>query len=95
MSVAEQQRLSVLSTLIENVAGVPAADVQPELVLVEDLGLDSLALVAVVFAIEEKTGAAIGEERLTGVRTVQDLLDLMPSSTDVHEPAAAHRADPS
>lgn len=78
MSVAEQQGLPLLSSLVEQVAGVPAPDVQPDRVLIDDLGLDSLALVAVVFAIEERTGASIGEERLVSVRTVQDLLDLMP-----------------
>lgn len=79
MSTAEQHRLTLLSSLVHKVAGVPATDVRPDRVLIDDLGLDSLALVAVVFAIEESTGAAIGEERLTGVRTVQDLLDLMPA----------------
>ena len=60
MAIAEQQRLSLLSSLVEDVAGVPADDVQPDQVLIDDLGLDSLALVAVVFAIEESTGAQIG-----------------------------------
>jgi acyl carrier protein len=80
MSTTEQQHnLSLLASLVQNVAGVPETDVRPDRVLIDDLGLDSLALVAVVFAIEESTGTAIDEEHLAGVRTVQDLLDLMPA----------------
>ncbi|MDG4827806.1 acyl carrier protein [Solwaraspora sp. WMMD1047] len=73
-SGVDPEQLSQLSEIIERVAGVPAAEVSPEKSLVEDLGLDSLAIVAVVFALEESTSGDIPEESLAGAVTVGDLL---------------------
>jgi acyl carrier protein len=75
-SGVDPEQLSQLSEIIERVAGVPAAEVSPEKSLVEDLGLDSLAIVAVVFALEESTSGDIPEESLAGAVTVGDLLHL-------------------
>ncbi|MEQ4720120.1 acyl carrier protein [Nonomuraea sp. B19D2] len=77
MSTAELERLSLLSEVVEKVAGVAAGEVRPERSFIEDLGLDSLAMVAVVFTLEETIGVDISEEALAGVKTVQDLLELI------------------
>ncbi|MGP3912305.1 acyl carrier protein [Nonomuraea sp. 10N515B] len=77
MSTAELERLSLLSEVVEKVAGVAAGEVLPERSFIEDLGLDSLAMVAVVFTLEETIGVDISEEALAGVKTVQDLLELI------------------
>jgi acyl carrier protein len=77
MSTVKLEHLTLLSEIVEKVAGVAAADVLPERLLIEDLGLDSLALVAVVFTLEETIGVDISEEKLAEVRTVQDLLELI------------------
>lgn len=41
----------------------------------EDVGLDSVGVVSVVFAAEEKYGVEIPDETFEGVKTVGDVLD--------------------
>lgn len=41
----------------------------------EDVGLDSVGVVSVVFAAEEKYGVEIPDETFDGVKTVGDVLD--------------------
>ncbi|MBP2473507.1 acyl carrier protein [Crossiella equi] len=67
----------LLVGVIEKVGGVPAGRVRPHQEFVADLGLDSLSLVAVVYALEEHTGLDIPDERVAGVRTVRDLHELL------------------
>jgi len=52
-----------------------AADVKPQTNLIEDLGADSLEIVELSMAIQEDLGAAIEDEDLEKIHTVQDILD--------------------
>ena len=49
----QQEILSGLAEIVNEVAGVPAADVQLEKSFVDDLDIDSLSMVEVVVAAEE------------------------------------------
>ena len=49
--------------------------VRPGTRLVEDLGTDSLDVVEMVMAIEEKFGIEVSDENAEKIRTVQDMLD--------------------
>jgi acyl carrier protein len=49
--------------------------VVPNARLGEDLDLDSIDAVALVARLEQETGLLLKEERLTGLRTVQDVAD--------------------
>ncbi len=43
----------------------------------EDLGLDSLAVLAIADIVENKYGISLDDERIAGVRTVSDFKDLV------------------
>lgn len=52
-----------------------ADDVKPETNLIEDLEADSLEIVELSMALQEKLGAGIEDEDLEKIHTVQDILD--------------------
>ncbi len=61
-----------LAAIVEDIAGVPAADVQPEKSFVDDLDVDSLSMVEIVVAAEEKFGVRIPDDEVKNLRTVGD-----------------------
>ena len=46
-----------------------------------DLGIDSLDLVDLVFALEEEIGTEFKDEELLSIKTVKDLLNLIDEKT--------------
>ena len=56
---------------------VDSAAVVPATRLREDLDLDSIDAVALAARLEQLTGLFLKEERLTRLRTVQDVVDLV------------------
>jgi acyl carrier protein len=61
-----------LATIVEEIAGVPAADVQPDKEFIADLDVDSLSMVEIVVAAEEKFGVRIPDDQVKNLRTVGD-----------------------
>jgi acyl carrier protein len=61
-----------LAEILEEVAGVSPADVAEEKSFTEDLDVDSLSMVEVVVAAEEKFGVKIPDEELPNLKTVGD-----------------------
>jgi acyl carrier protein len=68
----QQEILSGLADIVNEVAGVPASDVQPDKSFVDDLDIDSLSMVEVVVAAEERFGVKIPDDDVKGLRTVGD-----------------------
>ena len=66
--------LAGLAEVLEEVAGTPAADVKPEASFDKDLDIDSLTMVEVVVACEERFGVTIPDEALEQLRTVGDAI---------------------
>ncbi len=52
---------------------IPLADLAPDHRLVEDLGLDSVALLDLAMGLESRLGRAVDEADLAGLRTIADL----------------------
>lgn len=72
------QRDEVLNTVRDvavEVLGVEADAVTEEASLKDDLGADSLDLVEVVMALEERLDISIPEEELEGIKTVGQAVD--------------------
>lgn len=69
---SKEEIVEGLAEIVEEVAGIPAADVTPEKSFVEDLDVDSLSMVEVVVAAEEKFGVSIPDEEVKGLKTVGD-----------------------
>ena len=81
--------LSGLAVIVNEVAGVPVADVQADKSFVDDLDIDSLSMVEVVMAAEDKWGVKIPDSEVKNLKTVGDAVDFMPHRADVvgHEAA--------
>jgi acyl carrier protein len=64
--------LSELASILNEVADVNPDDVTPEKSFVDDLDVDSLSMVEVAMAVEEKFGASIPDDKLSELKTVGD-----------------------
>ena len=72
---SREEIVSGLAEVLEEVAGTPADKVTPEAAFDKDLDVDSLTMVEVVVACEERFGVRIPDEALEGLRTVGDAVD--------------------
>lgn len=61
---------------------VPEADVVPEASYADDLGADSLDLVELIMAMEEKFDISIPDEEAEKISTVQDTIDYVKKVTE-------------
>jgi acyl carrier protein len=70
--MSQNEVLEGLAGIVNEVAGVPVDDVQPDKAFVDDLDIDSLSMVEVVMAAEDKWGVKIPDEEVKNLRTVGD-----------------------
>ena len=61
-----------LAEIVNDVAGVAAEDVQLDKSFVDDLGVDSLSMVEIIYACEDKFGVSIPDEDSKNLKTVGD-----------------------
>ena len=66
--------LEGLGEIVEEIAGVPAADVTPGKSFVDDLDIDSLSMVEIAVAAQDKFGVEIPDDQLKDLTTVQDVV---------------------
>ena len=71
-TMSRAELLAGLASVLEEVAGTPADKVTPEAAFDADLDIDSLTMVEVVVACEERFGVTIPDEALEGMTTVGD-----------------------
>ena len=69
--------LEGLGEIVEEIAGVPAAEVTPEKNFVDDLDIDSLSMVEIAVAAQDKFGVEIPDEQLKDLKTVQDVVNFV------------------
>ena len=72
MALSQQEILAGLAEIVNEVAGIPAADVQLDKSFTDDLDVDSLSMVEVVVAAEEKFGVRIPDDDVKNLKTVGD-----------------------
>ena len=72
--------LTELAEIVNEVAGVDAADVQLEKSFVDDLDIDSLSMVEIVVAAEEKFGVRIPDEEVKNLKTVGDAVSFIDNA---------------
>jgi acyl carrier protein len=75
MALTPQEILAGLSEIIDEIAGVPADQVSPEKTFVDDLDIDSLSMVEIAVAAQDKFGVEIPDDQLKDLKTVQDVVD--------------------
>jgi acyl carrier protein len=77
MSIEEQVKAIICEQL-----SVEPADVVPDASFVDDLGADSLDLVELIMAMEEKFGVEISDEDAEKIKTVQDAINYIKANTN-------------
>jgi acyl carrier protein len=75
MTMTEQQILEGLGEIIDEIAGVPADEVTPSKSFVDDLDIDSLSMVEIAVAAQDKFDVEIPDGELKNLKTVQDVID--------------------
>jgi acyl carrier protein len=73
----EQEILAGLGEIVEEIAGVPADEVTPAKSFVDDLDIDSLSMVEIAVAAQDKFGVEIPDEQLKDLTTVQDVVNFV------------------
>ncbi len=71
--------LDELKKLVAERLGIDEKDIKPGASFTEDLGADSLDLVELMMALEEKFGIEIPDEDTRELVTVQDVIDYLKS----------------
>ena len=61
-----------LAEIVNDIAGVAAEDVQLDKSFVDDLGVDSLSMVEIIYACEDKFSVSIPDEDAKNLKTVGD-----------------------
>ena len=70
----EQEILAGLGEIVEEIAGVPANEVTPSKSFVDDLDIDSLSMVEIAVAAQDKFGVEIPDDQLKNLKTVRDVV---------------------
>lgn len=76
-SIEEKVKDCIVSQL-----GVNEDEVTPEASFIDDLGADSLDIVELVMALEDRFGIEIPDEDVEKMRTVKDAIDYVNSKQD-------------
>jgi acyl carrier protein len=79
--VTDQEILAGLAEIIEEIAGTPADEVTASANFVEDLDIDSLSMVEIAVAAQDKFGVEIPDEQLKDLKTVQDVVNFVAKSS--------------
>jgi len=77
--VANEEIEKELAEIVEEIAGVAAADVTPEKSFVDDLDIDSLSMVEIAVQAEDKFGVKIPDDELANLKTVGDAVNYIAS----------------
>lgn len=71
--------LEEVAKIISEQLNVPIEKITLESDIVKDLGADSLDVVELLMTLEDNTGKTIPEEKVTDVKTVGDVVNLLQS----------------
>jgi acyl carrier protein len=77
MALAAADVLAGLKEIVEEVAGVSASQIELDKNFTEDLDVDSLSMVEVVVAAEERFGVKIPDDAVTDLATVGDAVNFI------------------
>jgi acyl carrier protein len=81
MALTEQEILAGLGEILDEVVGVSADRVTPEKTFVNDLDVDSLSMIEIAVAAQDRFGVEIPDDHLMDLRTVQDVIDYVRRPT--------------
>ena len=73
--MTQQDILNGLAQIVNEIAGVPVGDVTPQKSFIDDLDVDSLSMVEIATAAEDKWGIRIPDDDLKNLKTVGDAVN--------------------
>jgi acyl carrier protein len=76
----KEEILAGLAEILEEVAGVDPSAVDADTSFTDDLDVDSLSMVEVVVAAEERFGVKIPDDKVQGLKTVGDAVDFIKAA---------------
>jgi acyl carrier protein len=79
--VSNEEILQGFAEIVEEIAGVDAAEVTSEKSFVDDLDIDSLSMVEIAVQAEDKFGVKIPDDQLAELKTVADAVNYIASHT--------------
>ena len=79
MALSQDAVLAGIKEIVVEVAGIDASKVTMDKKFTDDLDVDSLSMVEVVVAAEEKFGVKIPDEEVTKLATVGDAVNFIVS----------------
>lgn len=79
MAASKEEIVTGLADIVNEIAGIPAEDVQLDKSFTDDLDVDSLSMVEVVVAAEERFGVKIPDDDVKNLKTVGDAVDYITS----------------
>ena len=77
MALTQADVLAGLKEIVEEVVGIPAASIELDKNFSDDLEVDSLSMVEVVVAAEERFGVKIPDDQVTELKTVGDAVNFI------------------
>jgi acyl carrier protein len=75
MPYSEQEIIAGLGEIVNEIVGLPAEEVTPDKSFTEELDIDSLSMVEIVVAAEERFGVKIPDSEVTKLKTVGDAVN--------------------
>jgi acyl carrier protein len=81
MAYSEQEILSGLAEIVNEIVGVPTSDVQTDKSFTDDLDVDSLSMVEVAMAAQDKFGVTIPDEEIKNLKTVGDAVNFIAKNS--------------
>jgi acyl carrier protein len=76
-AATEQEILAGLGEIVEEIVGIPAAEVTLEKNFIDDLDIDSLSMVEIAVAAQDKFGVEIPDDELRNLKTVKDVVNFV------------------
>ncbi|MDL4775077.1 MULTISPECIES: acyl carrier protein [Thermomonosporaceae] len=73
----EQQILDGLAEIIDEIVGIDKSEVTPEKNFIDDLDIDSLSMVEIAVAAQDKFDVEIPDDELRNLKTVKDVINFV------------------
>ena len=75
--MSQQEILAGLAEIVNEIAGIPIAEVELDKSFIDDLDLDSLTMVEVATSAEDMFGVHIPDENLKDLKSVRDAVNFI------------------
>ncbi|UED86668.1 acyl carrier protein [Streptomyces profundus] len=82
MAASREEIIAGLAEIVNEIAGIPNDEVTEEKSFTDDLDVDSLSMVEVVVAAEERFGVKIPDDDVKGLKTVGDAVGYIADHQD-------------